>query len=178
MQIASQNRTNILTALSKQGAFAFDVCFWLYFIKKDSLRFRSTQLFPKTEGILSTQRKIIIATKIVADFLRLIDVVGRKFPLIFDQQAIKMARITGLFFGALDGWNEQILAFKKLKNKFTVGKASNYLAHVFFNAFSVASIATLSNPLQNNSRPPIFLACMAACIVSSIIAKKFTKKTN
>jgi hypothetical protein len=178
MQISQQNSLAAVSAIARQGGFAFDVCFWLYFLKKDSERYKNPELFPKTHGILASQRKTVIATKIVADCLRLFDVVGRKFPLSFNQQAVKIARIGGLLFGAVDGWDEQIFSYNQLKKEFTVQNTANFLSHVFFNAFSVASIASAIKPLQGNARPVILLGWMATCIVSSIIAKNFTKKTN
>lgn len=178
MQINQQNSSTAVFPIAKHGGFAFDVCFWLYFLKKDTERYKNRELFPKTHGILALQRKTVIATKVLADCLRLFDVVGRKFPLSFHQQTVKIARIGGLFIGAVDGWDEQIFSYNQLKKEFTIQNTANYLSHVFFMAYSLASIASVKKPLEKNARPAILLVWMAASIATSILAQIFLKKTN
>jgi len=115
---------------------------------------------------------------VVGDCLRLVDVIGRKFPSTFNQQAIKAARITGLFLGAVDGWNEQIFSFKKIQEKISISNCCDYISHIFFYAFSLSSILSSNKNLVSNARPAVLLGCMAGSIITSIAAQIFTKKTN
>jgi hypothetical protein len=178
MITATQNTPSTISFLTKQSGFVFNVCFWLYFLKKDSCRYADKNNFSKKLDELSVQRKIAIAGKVVGDCLRLVDVIGRKFPHAFNQQAIKAARITGLFLGAVDGWNEQIFSFKKIQKKTSISSCCDYLSHVYFNAFSLSSILSINKKLESNARPAVLLGCMAGSIIISIAAQIFTKKTN
>jgi len=173
-----QNTPTGISFLTKQSGFVFNVCFWLYFLKKDSCRFTDKKHFSKQLDVLSAQRKIVIAGKVVGDCLRLVDVIGRKFPSTFNQQAIKAARITGLFLGAVDGWNEQIFSFKKIQEKISISNCCDYISHIFFYAFSLSSILSSNKNLVSNARPAVLLGCMAGSIITSIAAQIFTKKTN
>ena len=166
MQITNSTLfSNIFSPIKKELPLLGNVAFWLFYIRKDYKRIGdATQL----KGPERIQKKWIVRAKVVGDSFRLFDVLGRRFDTIVPNKLCNTVRVLGLLAGALDGTNEQILAYRELKKEFTAKNSFNFLSSLFFNGFSISSLLSMRYEVKKNSSPAVMISLMALSIIGSI----------
>lgn len=165
--------STFFSTVKKELPLVGNVAFWLFYIRKDYNRIKDATLLKGPERI---QKKWIVQAKVVGDCFRLFDVLGRRFDTIVPNKLCNTVRVLGLLAGALDGTNEQILAYRELKKEFTAKNSFNFLSSLFFNGFSISSLLSMRYEVKKNSSPLVMISLMAVSIIGSIASPNSRKK--
>lgn len=163
---------NLYPIIKKEMPTLANVVFWIFYIHKDYKRVKDANLLKEPQRI---QKKWIVRLKVVGDGLRLFDVLGRRFDSYVPSHACDKVRVLGLLAGALDGTNEQILAYHSFVKNPTSKNFFTLLSNLFFTGFSISSLVNMRSKLKNNSTPAVMISLMVLSIIGSIVSSNKSK---